>query len=125
MLVRGWPFLLGAKKPKEYSDIAEILCEADALNENERESFRNMIKFRNLLIHVYVGVSPNIVYRIAKERSKGTSGASPVKSLKQPWIGATTPNLSPYYRERRMSGATVKRSFRMSLFFAKAERRLA
>jgi len=63
--------LLGAKKPKEYSDVAEILHEAGVLNENEREAFRNMIKFRNLLIHVYAEVSPNIVYRIAKERAEG------------------------------------------------------
>ncbi len=63
--------LLGAKKPKEYSDIAEILHEEGVLNDNERESFKNMIKFRNLLIHIYAEVSPDIVYRIAKERAEG------------------------------------------------------
>jgi len=30
-----------------------------------------MIKFGNLLIHIYAEVSPDIVYRIAKERAEG------------------------------------------------------
>ncbi len=61
--------LMGAKKPKDYSDIADILTEERVLTEDERKAYRNMIRFRNLLIHVYADVSPDIVYRIAKERA--------------------------------------------------------
>ncbi|MFQ6075107.1 MAG: DUF86 domain-containing protein [Candidatus Bathyarchaeia archaeon] len=62
--------LMGAKKPEEYGDIADILNEEKVLNDGERETFRSMIKFRSLLIHVYTKVSPDIVYRIAKERAE-------------------------------------------------------
>lgn len=48
MLVRGLLFLLGARKPKAYSDVAEIIHEEGVLNGSERESFRKMTKFRNL-----------------------------------------------------------------------------
>lgn len=62
--------LLGARKPKEYSELANILHEEGVLDDASKKSFRDMIRFRNLLIHVYAKVSPSIVYRIAKERGK-------------------------------------------------------
>lgn len=62
--------LLSARKPKEYSELPDILYEEGVLDEASKKSFRDMIKFRNLLIHVYAKVSPNIVYKIAKERGK-------------------------------------------------------
>jgi len=62
--------LLGAKKPKEYSELAEILHEEGVLGDAEKKSFRDMIRFRNLLIHVYAKISPSIVYKIAKERAE-------------------------------------------------------
>lgn len=62
--------LLGAKKPKEYSELAEIMHEEKVLNDVGRKSFADMIRFRNLLIHVYAKVSPSIVYKIAKERAE-------------------------------------------------------
>lgn len=62
--------IMGARKPKEYSDLAEILYEEKVLDDDERKSFAEMIRFRNLLIHVYAKVSPSIVYRIAMERAE-------------------------------------------------------
>lgn len=62
--------LMGTKKPREYSDIADILNEEKVLNDGERETLRSMIRFRNLLIHVYAKVSPDIVYKLAKERAE-------------------------------------------------------
>jgi uncharacterized protein YutE (UPF0331/DUF86 family) len=62
--------LLGLRKPREYSEIAEILFKERILGNDEWRSLREMIKFRNLLIHVYAKVSPDIVYRIAKERAE-------------------------------------------------------
>lgn len=62
--------LLGAKKPKEYSELADILYEEGVLDDASKKSFRDMIRFRNLLIHVYAKVSPSIVYELAKERGK-------------------------------------------------------
>jgi uncharacterized protein YutE (UPF0331/DUF86 family) len=62
--------LLSLSKPKEYSEIAEILSTEGILGNDEAKSLKEMIKFRNLLIHVYARVSPDIVYRIAKERAE-------------------------------------------------------
>jgi len=62
--------LLGAKKPKEYSELADILNEEGVLDDASKKSFKDMIRFRDLLIHVYAKVSPSIVYEIAKERGK-------------------------------------------------------
>ena len=62
--------VLGAKKPKEYSELADILNEEGVLDDASKKSFKDMIRFRNLLIHVYAKVSPSIVYEIAKERGK-------------------------------------------------------
>jgi uncharacterized protein YutE (UPF0331/DUF86 family) len=59
--------LTGARKPKEYSELAEIMYEEKILDDVERKLFANMIRFKNLLIHVYARVSPSIVYKIAKE----------------------------------------------------------
>ena len=61
---------LGVRKPKEYGELADILYEEKVLDEASRKSFRDMIRFRNLLIHVYAKVSPTIVYEIAKESSE-------------------------------------------------------
>lgn len=63
--------LMGAKKPKEYSEIADILTNEGILSEDEGKSLRNMIRFRNLLVHTYAKVSPSVVYGIAKERAEG------------------------------------------------------
>jgi len=62
--------LLGARKPKEYSELADILYEEKVLDEDLKKLFRDMIRFRNLLIHIYAKVSPAVVYEIAKERGE-------------------------------------------------------
>lgn len=62
--------LLNARKPKEYSELPHILREEGVLDEASEKTLRDMIRFRNLLIHVYAKVSPNIVYEISKERGK-------------------------------------------------------
>jgi len=62
--------LFQARKPKDYSDLAQILYEAGVLDEASRNSFRDMIKFRNLLVHVYAKVSPDMIFDIAKNRAK-------------------------------------------------------
>jgi len=61
---------LGARKPKEYGELADILREEKVLDEASGKVFKDMIRFRNLLIHVYAKVSPSIVYKIAKESSE-------------------------------------------------------
>jgi uncharacterized protein YutE (UPF0331/DUF86 family) len=60
----------GKISPQIHSYIAEVLYEVDVLDKNSRDSFRDMIRFRNLLVHVYAKVSPNVVYDIAKNRAK-------------------------------------------------------
>lgn len=61
---------LGARKPKEYSELAEIMYEEGVLDQVERKLFADMIRFRNLLIHVYAKISPSLVYKIAKENAE-------------------------------------------------------
>ena len=61
---------LGARKPKEYGELADILREEKVLDEACGRVFKDMIRFRNLLIHVYAKVSPTTVYKIAKESSE-------------------------------------------------------
>jgi len=62
--------MLGARKPKEYSELAEIMYEEGVLDDGERKLFIDMIRFRNLLIHVYAKISPSIVHKIAKESAE-------------------------------------------------------
>ena len=62
--------MLGARKPKEYSELAEIMYEEGVLDDAERKLFADMIRFRNLLIHVYAKVIPSLVYKIAKESAE-------------------------------------------------------
>lgn|GEM_PF-6281648 len=50
--------------------MAEIMYEEKVLDESDRKAFSDMIRFRNILVHVYAKVSPSIVYRIAMERAE-------------------------------------------------------
>lgn len=43
--------LLGARRPKEYKELADVMYEEGVINDVERKTFTDMIRFRNLLVH--------------------------------------------------------------------------
>lgn len=61
---------LNLREPNSYADCFEILGEKRIVSEENLEKYKNMVKFRNLLIHIYDTVSDKIVYQVYKERLK-------------------------------------------------------
>jgi uncharacterized protein YutE (UPF0331/DUF86 family) len=62
--------MAGLKTPKEYRDLAHTFEEQGALTEDESKTFREMIGLRNLLVHVYPKVNPEIVFHAAKDEAE-------------------------------------------------------
>jgi uncharacterized protein YutE (UPF0331/DUF86 family) len=62
--------LAGLKTPKEYRDLADIFEKQGALTAGESKTFRKMIGLRNLLVHVYPKVNPEIVFQVAKDEAE-------------------------------------------------------
>nr|MDO8082693.1 DUF86 domain-containing protein [Candidatus Freyarchaeota archaeon] len=58
------------KTPKEYGELAEIFEKQGALTADESKTFRKMIGLRNLLVHVYPKVKPEIVFQVAKDEAE-------------------------------------------------------
>nr|MDO8082698.1 DUF86 domain-containing protein [Candidatus Freyarchaeota archaeon] len=62
--------LAGLKTPKEYRDLADIFEKQEALTADESKVFREMIGLRNLLVHIYPKVNPEIVFQVAKNEAE-------------------------------------------------------
>ncbi|MEM3587712.1 MAG: HepT-like ribonuclease domain-containing protein [Candidatus Jordarchaeaceae archaeon] len=58
------------KTPKEYSDLADIFERQGALTVDESKTFKKMIGFRNLLLHVYPKIDPKIVFQVVKDEAE-------------------------------------------------------
>lgn len=52
--------------PKFNSEIIEILAENDVIKEND-ENYIKMAKFRNIIVHDYAEIDPEILLKIIKE----------------------------------------------------------
>lgn len=59
---------LQLRKPEEYHDIALILEENGVIPSGFAEEFVRMIRFRNILVHDYVGLDISRVYTFLQER---------------------------------------------------------
>ena len=59
---------LQLRKPEEYHDIALILEENGVIPSGFAEEFVKMIRFRNILVHDYVGLDISRVYTFLQER---------------------------------------------------------
>jgi uncharacterized protein YutE (UPF0331/DUF86 family) len=59
---------LDLKEPETYSECFEILAKQSIILEQDIDTFKSMIKFRNILIHAYEGVDDSITYGIYKRR---------------------------------------------------------
>ncbi len=58
---------LNLREPTSYADCFEILKEKEIVSEENLDRYKNMAKFRNLLIHIYDTVSDKIVFKVFKE----------------------------------------------------------
>jgi len=58
---------LNLREPNSYADCFEILGEKRIVSEENLEKYKNMAKFRNLLIHIYDTVSDKIVFEVFKD----------------------------------------------------------
>jgi len=59
---------LQLRKPEEYHEIALILEENGVIPREFAEEFVKMIRFRNILVHDYVGLDVSRVYTFLQER---------------------------------------------------------
>lgn len=59
---------LQLRKPEEYHDIAVILRENGVIPSEFAEEFVKMIRFRNILVHDYVGLDVSRVYSFLQDR---------------------------------------------------------
>lgn len=59
--------LVKLETPKEYCDLTDIFKKQGALKAGESKTFEKMIGFRNLLVHVYPKINPQIVFQVAKD----------------------------------------------------------
>lgn len=61
---------LNLREPSSYAECFEILVENGIISEKNLEIYKQMARFRNLLIHIYDKLDDRIVYKIYKERLK-------------------------------------------------------
>jgi len=59
---------LDLREPQTYSECMDILHEAGIVDTKNLETYKAMIRFRNLLIHGYDAVDSSIVYGIYRKR---------------------------------------------------------
>lgn len=59
---------LELSEPETYSECFDILAKEGVVSKDNCETFKTMIRFRNILIHVYDGVDDSITYGIYKIR---------------------------------------------------------
>lgn len=59
---------LELSEPETYSECFDILAKEGIVSKGNSETFKTMIRFRNILIHAYDGVDDSITYGIYKLR---------------------------------------------------------
>ncbi|NWF51815.1 MAG: DUF86 domain-containing protein [Nitrospirae bacterium] len=59
---------LDLREPQTYSECMDILKEAGIIENENIETYKSMIRFRNLLIHGYNGIDSSITYGIYRKR---------------------------------------------------------
>ncbi len=58
---------LDLRTPTSYADCFEVLAEESLISSDNLQKYKNMARFRNLLIHMYENVSDRVVFDIFKE----------------------------------------------------------
>lgn len=59
---------LDLKEPENYSDCLNSIAKEGIVSEQYLDTYKSMVRFRNLLIHAYEGVDDSITYNIYKQR---------------------------------------------------------
>ncbi len=59
---------LDLSEPETYSECFDILAEKDIIAKENVDTFKSMVRFRNILIHAYEGVDDSITYGVYKKR---------------------------------------------------------
>lgn len=58
---------LGLREPRDYKDIMAVLVEAGYLPVEKLEALKKMARFRNVIVHDYARIEPEILYSILKK----------------------------------------------------------
>lgn len=58
---------LELREPQDYKDIMVVLTEAGYLPPNRLENFKKMAQFRNVIVHDYVRIDPEILIGILRK----------------------------------------------------------
>jgi len=53
---------LGLRSPESYADLFSVLEEEDLLSEDLSQTMKQMVGFRNILVHDYLDIRPDLVY---------------------------------------------------------------
>ena len=59
---------LDLKEPETYSECLDLIAKEGIVAEQYLDTYKSMVRFRNLLIHAYEGVDDSITYSIYKQR---------------------------------------------------------
>lgn len=59
---------LDLTEPETYSECFDILAKEGIISNHNLETFKAMVRYRNLLIHAYDGIDDTITYGIYKKR---------------------------------------------------------
>jgi len=59
---------LDLKEPETYTECLDILAKDRIILEENLDTYKSMVRFRNILIHAYEGVDDSITYGIYKKR---------------------------------------------------------
>ncbi|GAQ24125.1 type VII toxin-antitoxin system HepT family RNase toxin [Tepidanaerobacter syntrophicus] len=57
----------GYREPLDNKDIFQVLFEQEIIDEKLKESLKKMAQFRNVIVHDYVRIQPEIVYNILQK----------------------------------------------------------
>lgn len=57
----------GLRAPKDYADIFKVLAENRILSMEDVLTLKQMVQFRNRLVHVYWDIEPKVLWQIIKD----------------------------------------------------------
>ena len=58
---------LNLREPEDYKDVMAVLCEAGYLPRERLDRFKKMAQFRNVVVHDYSRINPEILYGILQK----------------------------------------------------------
>jgi len=58
---------LTLREPADYKDIMAVLTENGYLPEDRLDTFQKMAKFRNVIVHDYTRIDPEILYAVLQK----------------------------------------------------------